>query len=287
MKILNHPHFSLIFCDKQNSFARNQFYNLQTSQELLQQPQFEFLPQKNGPQMLITADQIHKTDGLIITSLEQALAYKPYSTQADFIVTNVPQVALGIATADCLPIIFYDAKNNALGVAHAGWPGTVAGIAIKTVQAMQQNFGSNPQDLQIFFGPCASVQMYEVGSDFCEKIQPLESFDTISHICSKSLRTSGEKNSARGECFASVPTQQNVSNHSSGKSEADKTFIQKNGKHFFNIPLYNQLLLEAHGVPKTAFVWDYFQCTIANNNFCSYRRDKDDQRQMTIAWLLR
>ena len=236
MKLHDHPQFFIIFGDKQLSFDRHQFYGLQTSQELLQQQPFCKVSQ--NIKTLIVVDQSHGTDGLIITSLEQAHAYKPYSCTADFIITNVPEIGLGIATADCLPIIFFDSKKNVLAVAHAGWQGTVAGIAVKVVCVMQEHFGTRLEDLQIFFGPCATVENYEVAADFGEKI----------------------------ELFP-------------------QTFIHKNNKHFFNIPLYNQLLLESIGVPKTAFIGDYCQCTIANKNFCSYRRDKNNQRQMTIAYL--
>lgn len=236
MHIYNQKNLSLFFTDKEHAFAKAAYYNCPSTQELLMQPPFSFLQQHNA-HALIVADQTHGTDGIIITTLAQALAYKPYSQQADFVVTNVPSVAIGVATADCLPIVMYDPINHVVAVAHAGWQGTVKKIAITTVQAMQQNFGTQPAQLQIFFGPSASVDAYEVGADFVEKIDE------------------------KTECL-----------------------ISRNGKHYFNVPLYNQRLLESLGV--TQFKYDYNACTITNHQFCSYRREKEQSlRQMTMAVL--
>ena len=244
MKSLHTQLFSIFFCDKEHCFKRSQFDHLQNSQELLRQSQFQFLASSNL-KALIVAHQVHKTNGVIINSLDQALAYRPYSVAADFLVTHIPNIGIGVATADCLPIIFYDIKNHAVGIAHAGWQGTVNNITYKVIESMQENFGTQVQDMQIFFGPCASVENYEVSADFGEKI------------------TYGQLK----------------------KQISEKTFIQKNNKHYFNLPLYNQLLLEAIGIQKSALNWDFFECTMSNKNFCSYRRDKNEQRQITIVFL--
>jgi polyphenol oxidase len=237
MTLYNHSHFSIFFSDAKNSFHKYQFYNVKSTQELAKQ--LPILINHNHLLSLVTLDQAHATEGLVFNSYEQAFSYKPYSFQGDFIITNLPNIALGVATADCLPIIFFEKKNKILAVAHAGWQGTLQEIAIKVVESVQKSFGSQLQDFQIFFGPCASVENYEVSLDFEEKIKKFKS----------------------------------------------QVLIHIDNKYFFNMPLYNQLLLEEHGIQKQAFIWDYCQCTIANHNFCSYRRNKNDQRQMTVAYI--
>lgn len=122
--------------------------------------------------LLIFAHQVHGTDGLIITE-ESKNQYKLFQTPADFIITNVPNVALGVVTADCLPMIFYDAVGHAMGIVHAGWSGTIQGIVVKTLNALTKNFGTQPGDVTVYCGPCASVDRYEVSADFADKLTAL------------------------------------------------------------------------------------------------------------------
>lgn len=84
---------------------------------------------------------------------------------ADGAITNASGVPVGILTADCQPILFYDPVKKAIGAAHAGWKGTLLGIAIKTVEAMRLNFGSRPEDMIAALGPCIRPCCYEVKKD--------------------------------------------------------------------------------------------------------------------------
>lgn len=239
MYIHTTPRALLVFTDKAHAFEKEAFYGCPSSHELLKQQPFAYL-QNYGATHLVVADQTHGIDGLIITSRQQADAYKPYSSQADFIVTNVPNVALGVATADCLPIVLYDPTQHVIAVVHAGWQGTVKGVAVAAVQTMHTHFGTQPVDIQAFFGPSASVDAYEVGADFGK----------------------------------------NISNF----SFIHEVFINKDGKYYFNVPLYNQLLLQQIGVRN--FNRDYNDCTITHEKYCSYRREKGlALRQLTVAIL--
>jgi YfiH family protein len=307
MHIHHTPTFSLFFTDKNNAFPKQAFYFCPSSQELLKQKPFEFL-MNHGATELIVTDQTHGTNGLIVTSQEQAQTYKPYACQADFIVTNVPGVALGIATADCLPIIMYDHLNHVIAAIHAGWQGTVKGIAVKTVEAMQTHFGTKAADIQVFFGPSASVNVYEVGADFAEKIKlcvlnskplvvpsihfaPQNTQDERSiGLSAVALAEAGNHTSKRITPLVSFDTKLLTQFHSGRAGNSiyqktiEQTLIKKNGKHYFNVPLYNQLLLESIRV--TQFNADYNECTITNQNYCSYRREKESPlRQMTVAIL--
>jgi len=83
----------------------------------------------------------------------------------DALVTDAVGVPLVILTADCAAIFLFDPVHHAIGIAHAGWRGTVAGIAEKTVERMHDAFGSSPADLLAGIGPSIGPCCYEVGEE--------------------------------------------------------------------------------------------------------------------------
>lgn len=83
----------------------------------------------------------------------------------DACITDRPGVAMMITTADCVPIFFHDPVRGAVGLAHAGWRGTVEGVAAATVAAMTREFGSSPADLQVALGPAIGPCCFEVDAD--------------------------------------------------------------------------------------------------------------------------
>jgi len=88
--------------------------------------------------------------------------------KGDGILTNYRQLALGILTADCAPILFYDPKKKLIGAAHAGWRGAYKKITKKIINFYLKN-GSNLKDIYIVIGPCISQKNYEVKNDFKKK----------------------------------------------------------------------------------------------------------------------
>ena len=88
---------------------------------------------------------------------------------ADGLTTNLPGVALGIYTADCIAILMGDSKTGAIAAAHAGWRGTVEGIAAAAAGALTLSFGANPQDLWVALGPSIGPCCFEVGEDVAAK----------------------------------------------------------------------------------------------------------------------
>ena len=87
------------------------------------------------------------------------------SDDTDALVTNSTQTPLVILTADCAAVFFFDPVHYAIGVAHAGWRGTVANIAVHTLERMGDVFCSKPQDLIAGIGPCIGPCCYEVGDE--------------------------------------------------------------------------------------------------------------------------
>lgn len=86
----------------------------------------------------------------------------------DALVTAEPGIALFMTFADCVPIIVYDPVRRAVGLVHAGWRGTAAGVLERTIHTFQECFGTRPEDLMVAFGPAIGPCHYEVGPDVLE-----------------------------------------------------------------------------------------------------------------------
>lgn len=80
----------------------------------------------------------------------------------DALITNIPNLALIIKTADCLPIFLFDPKNMAIGLVHAGWRGVAAKIHIKTVERMTKEYGTKPQNIIAAIGPAIRKCHFEM-----------------------------------------------------------------------------------------------------------------------------
>ncbi len=91
--------------------------------------------------------------------------------QADAIITNTPGVVLLMRYADCVPVLLFDPVNCVIGLAHAGWMGTVQKIARVAAEKMHESFGTNPQEIQAFIGPSISSERYPVGLDVINRVK--------------------------------------------------------------------------------------------------------------------
>lgn len=114
---------------------------------------------------LSTITQIHGNLVHIISEPTGFLdPFKP-SLRGDALVTDKPNIALGIITADCVPILFTDRDKYVIGASHAGWKGALSGIIENTVQAMK-SLGAN--NIIAAIGPCIHQPYYEVGREVYE-----------------------------------------------------------------------------------------------------------------------
>ena len=91
--------------------------------------------------------------------------FKPEFDPCDALITNDPGVALVVFTADCTPILFHDPVTGAVGAAHAGWRGTAADIAGKTVRAMCETYGCDPKNIRCAIGPNIGPCHFETDAD--------------------------------------------------------------------------------------------------------------------------
>lgn len=91
--------------------------------------------------------------------------------KADGIITNQPDIPLVMRYADCTPLLFYDPIQQVIGLAHAGWRGTVQGMASNMVLAMQDTYGSKPGDIQAIIGPAISCEAFQVGEEVVKAVE--------------------------------------------------------------------------------------------------------------------
>ena len=117
---------------------------------------------------LIMPHQTHQTrvaridvDFLSLSAEKRLLALEA----TDALMTDVPQVCIGVSTADCIPLLLYDPEHHAACAIHAGWRGTVARIAQQTVMAMQATYATRPSQLLAQIGPGISLDSFEVGQE--------------------------------------------------------------------------------------------------------------------------
>lgn len=86
----------------------------------------------------------------------------------DGTITNRKNVLLTTVHADCLAVFCYDPVKEAIGLCHAGWRGTCAGIAMEMVEKIEGEYGCDPEDLQIYIGPGISQCCFEAGMEVAE-----------------------------------------------------------------------------------------------------------------------
>ena len=96
--------------------------------------------------------------------------YGSWISNTDGIITNEPGCALTMNYADCTPIFLYDPQNQAIGLGHAGWLGTVRDLPGALVRAMAEAFDSDPEYLMAGIGPCIGPCCYEVGEPVISKV---------------------------------------------------------------------------------------------------------------------
>ncbi|MBM3136470.1 MAG: peptidoglycan editing factor PgeF [Chloroflexi bacterium] len=122
----------------------------------------------------VAASQVHGSRVALVGAAERGRgAYQQASTlpETDALITAQPGLLLTLRLADCAPIFFFDPAHHAVGLAHAGWRGTVANIAAITVQAMATAFGSRPGDLRAVIGPAIGPCCYAIGGDVASQVQ--------------------------------------------------------------------------------------------------------------------
>lgn len=91
--------------------------------------------------------------------------------ETDALITDQKSICICVQTADCVPVIIYDSKQQIIAVVHSGWRGTVNKIVEKTIQKLIINYHSNPQKLYAAIGPSIGPNVYEVGNEVVDAVK--------------------------------------------------------------------------------------------------------------------
>ncbi|MBD5405464.1 prolipoprotein diacylglyceryl transferase [bacterium] len=132
----------------------------------------------NANTSLITLNQRH-TDKVVLIDTQPKNVSDYLNIEADALLCSIPNVAIGILTADCVPVILIDESKKIVGAVHCGWQGIYNDI-IKSVANELKKLNSNPEEVKVALGPCLKQKSYEVDFDFKDKIVAQnKSFETL------------------------------------------------------------------------------------------------------------
>lgn len=118
------------------------------------------------PGQVVSPWQVHGA-AVDVVGPEQRGTVRP---ETDALVTDVPRVPLMMRFGDCTPVVLFDPTRQAIGLAHAGWRGIVAGVVGASIHTMAHRFGCIPGDIWAGIGPTIGPCCYEVGTDVAGEI---------------------------------------------------------------------------------------------------------------------
>lgn len=119
---------------------------------------------------LVLSQQVHDTKIRVVSSADKGkgiIKERDYKG-IDGLITNVTGIPLATFYADCVPLYFVDTKKHAIGLSHSGWRGTVNRMGEVTLKAMNDNFGTSPEDVIALIGPSICQDCYEVSKDVAD-----------------------------------------------------------------------------------------------------------------------
>ena len=119
------------------------------------------------PESIFDVWQVHSADAVCADAPRHM--DEPYQ-KADIILTDNPEVTLFMRFADCVPILMHDPVKHVVGIAHAGWLGTVRDVAGAAVDTMRERYGSDPSDIIACIGPSIGPDHYEVGENVIAQV---------------------------------------------------------------------------------------------------------------------
>jgi YfiH family protein len=115
---------------------------------------------------LVFPSQVHGTRIVRVTPSTE----KGELAETDALITNEKGICIAVMSADCVPVLLYDKKNNVVAAVHSGWRGTVAMILSKTLTEMRTSFGTKGPDIVAVIGPSVCQESYEVGAEVVESV---------------------------------------------------------------------------------------------------------------------
>ncbi len=167
-------------------------------------------------------NQIHGAEVVVVDALEKIYGEQNLP-KADALVTNLPNVVIGIITADCGPILFFDAEEKIIGAAHAGWRGAKSGVILSTGSAMKKLGAKN---ISAIIGPMIQQKSYEVSQEFFDDFLDED-------LANKSFFVSGAN---AGKYYFDLPSYVEKKLHEAGvqKIENQRVDTYENEREFFS-----------------------------------------------------
>ncbi len=117
------------------------------------------------PYPVVTGHQVHDC---LVAVVDRLGITRDELQGYDAFVTNIPGVAIGVRTADCIPVLLYDSVHRAVAAVHAGWKGTVKRISRMTIAKMEECYGTRAEDLRAVIGPGIGPESFQVGAEIVE-----------------------------------------------------------------------------------------------------------------------
>lgn len=196
---------------------------------------------------IVCGDQTHTSNIRVVT---EADAGKGVGKEKDYrdidgLVTNVPGITLCTSYADCVPLFFVDPIHRAVGLSHSGWKGTVSRIGRKTLEVMEQEYGSRPEEMYAAIGPSICQDCYEVSEDVAERF---------------------------------------LAEFASNAKEKSLLYEKENGKYQLNLWRANEIILTEAGIPKEHLSFPGI-CTCCNPAFLFSHRASKGKRGNLCAFL--
>lgn len=109
--------------------------------------------------------QPHQTHGVEVAIVTDPLTAREQLEGIDALVTDVKGCAIGVRTADCIPVLMYDNSKGVVAAVHSGWRGTVSRIVSNAITVMSNEFGTDPADIHAAIGPGIGPDSFQVGED--------------------------------------------------------------------------------------------------------------------------
>lgn len=198
-------------------------------------------------------EQVHRADIAVVTNEGRGRGSRNRESgfqDTDGLLTNVPGVLLTSFYADCVPLYFYDPIHQAVGLAHAGWKGTVARIAAAMVEKMGQAYGSRPEEIRAAIGPSIGSCCYEVDDKVMGHVH-----DLASHFLGNEQY-----------------------------SPADFYVAKPDGKSMLNLKELNRQIMMKAGILPTHIECTSWCTSCRNDLFFSYRKDGGTTGRMA-SWI--
>ncbi|MFC5450172.1 peptidoglycan editing factor PgeF [Paenibacillus aestuarii] len=120
------------------------------------------------------AEQVHSHEIIVVGEQDKGkgrLSRESAIQAKDGFITNEKGIMLCAQFADCVPLYFYDPVEGVIGLAHAGWKGTVLKISMATISSMTHTFGSRPEHIRAAIGPSIGVCCYEVDETVASRVR--------------------------------------------------------------------------------------------------------------------